>query len=171
MSTLVYHAPMNKSVKAVRAAKAKAVRARAEKVAAPIADALGKAVKARLYEVRRAGLRLLFEQYESMTAFADAIGESLNYTSRLVKLSKASRKNLGEGKARLIEQRLGLPPGWLDREDRGAPLKRAAPIWPFKFDRAIWDNLSHAEQRAVEAMVLTMISGIEAQRAAQAETG
>jgi hypothetical protein len=119
-------------------------------------------------------MRVLLEQYESMTRFAEAIGENLTYTSRLVKLQKSQRKNLGEGKARAIESRLGLPSGWLDQDSEAPPPPRTN--WPFnpaRLPRAIWDNLSPAEQRKAEAMLLTIINGIEAERAVvrQDETG
>lgn len=136
-------------------------------------DTSADARRTQLHEVRRQRLRKLLEQYESMTEFAEAIGESLNYTSRLVKLQKSGRKNLGEGKARGIEERLGLPKGWLD-QDSEQDVPKARNNWPFnpsRIPRAIWDNLSPAEQRKAESMFLTIINGIEAERAEQRETG
>lgn len=139
----------------------------------PAKDPATEAMRIRLQEVRRARLRLLLEQYESMTHFADAIGEPLNYTSRLVKLQKSGRKHLGEGKARKIEATLGLPRGWLDRDNDTAPVPVARNNWPFspRLPRAIWDNLSPAEQRKAEGMLLTIINGIESERVAQGQTG
>ena len=128
------------------------------------------AMLARLYEVRRSRLRLLLDRHESMTEFAEAIGETLNYTSRLVKLSKSGRKNLGETKARKIELRLELPSGWLDQDNGKADPPPPKP-WPFKFGRQIWEDLSVVEKRKAEAMLLTIINGIEAEREAQKGTG
>lgn len=126
----------------------------------------------RVHEVRRARMRLLLERYPTMTAFAEAIGETLNYTSRLVKLQKVQRRNLGEGKARKIEAMLGLPERWLDQDmdstTKAPPIgQRTSTAWPFspRLPRAAWDNLSFADQRRVETMMLTFINGIEAERA------
>lgn len=131
------------------------------------------AMRARLYEVRRARLRLLLEQFASMTEFAAAIDEPLNYTSRLVKLQKVQRKNLGETKARKIELALGLEAGWLDRDNDSAPVPVARKGWPFssRFPRAVWDSLSLPEQREAEGVFLTIVNGITSQRSPQEETG
>ena len=133
-------------------------------------------VQARLYEVRRTRLRELIEGFETMTAFAQAIDEPLNYVSRLVQVRKAGRKNLGEGKAHKIEAKLGLPHGYMDQE--GKDKSPAATVtrnhWPFnpsRFPRTIWDALSPAEQRKAEAMFLTIINGIESERAAKRDVG
>lgn len=128
-------------------------------------------MRARLYEVRRARLRRLLERYSSIVEFAVAIQESPSYTHRLVKLPNKWRKNLGDGKARKIELLLGLPEFWLDNDSAADPIPTLRAAWPFRFERAIWDNLTGAEQRRAESMLLTIINGIEAERASQKDTG
>lgn len=138
-------------------------------------------VQEQLYDVRRRRLRQLLEQFDSILEFAGAIGEKPNYTGRLVRHSKTGRKNLGEAKARKIESALGLAVGWLDHDPDDEAAAPPAPIrgsaapavsaphraWPFRFSPRIWDDLSPAEQRRAEAMLLTLINGIEAERGAQ----
>ncbi len=128
----------------------------------PVADAF----QMRIYEVRRARMRLLLERYANVTELAAAIGETANYLSRLVKLQKNGRKNLGEGKARKIEHVLGLPLGWLDQDMANADVP--ARSWPFQFNREVWDNLLAPEKRRAESIILTIINGIESERAMDA---
>lgn len=128
-------------------------------------------MKERLHEVRRRRLRGQLESYATMTEFAEAIKEPLNYVSRLVQLHKKGRKNLGEGKARRIEVLLGKPTGWLDIDEGKTQAVVERNDWPFRFPRKIWDDLQFAEQRKAEALLLTYIQGMEAQREQRKETG
>lgn len=136
-------------------------------------DPEAEALQARIYEIRRARLRQLSEQFDSVKAFADALGEDLNYFSRLVKLQKNGRKNLGEAKARRIEAKLGLPIGWLDQatEDHKFQLPERTNPWPFNFNPAIWEGLTLSERRRAEDLLLTFIQGLEAQRQRTQKTG
>lgn len=141
----------------------------------PTNDPKTAARKARIYETRRLRLRELLDRYDTMTAFAHALGESVAYLGRMVKMQQRGRKNIGEDKARAIEEKLGLARGWLDQEKGAKPLPPPVlrPAWPFsaRLPREIWDNLTPAEQRKAEGMLLTIISGIEAERTAQKDVG
>lgn len=74
----------------------------------------------RLYEVRQKRLlQLLQTKFDgSQTQMAEAIGRTSAYVSFLFTDRKLPHhKNLGENLARLIEDKLGLPKGWLDGDD------------------------------------------------------
>lgn len=131
-----------------------------------------RAIEERLYEIRRAHLRRLRANYRTITEFAKALGERMSYVQRLLSDNMKGRKNLGEGKARQFEVELGLPHGSLD-DGTNVPVGAPAPteVWPHNFPRAIWDNLSRAEQRKASAMLLTLINGIEAERGDKEDTG
>lgn len=66
-----------------------------------------------IYEIRRANLRfLLQEQFgESRAKLANALGIDLGSSALHGYLTK---KNIGSGKARHIEERCNIPRGWLD---------------------------------------------------------
>lgn len=76
--------------------------------------------KDRLYETRqRRLLQVLQTRFDgSQTKLADAIGRTSAYVSFLLTDRKLPHhKNLGENLARLIEEKLTLPKGWLDGDD------------------------------------------------------
>jgi hypothetical protein len=114
-----------------------------------------------LQDVRRRRLRLLINQYGSQKHLAIACGyDSDNYISQLL----SGKKSFGEKAARRIEESTKKPKGWLDSDedmDSSPP-----PIWPFGFDRTLWDRLPASRQRALEDTFLTMILGASVQEAA-----
>lgn len=130
-------------------------------------------LQARLYEIRRRNLIKLRAGYDTDVQFADLLGEPPSYVRRLLQDHAKGRKNLGEGKARKFETKLGLTTGALDQEGgklQAAPTPSGAG-WPFKFPPKIWDALSAAEKRKAEQMFLVLIQGIEGQREDTQETG
>ncbi len=135
-----------------------------------------KASQSRLYEVRRKRLRQLLEGYETATQFAEAVDESQSYISRLLQHHPKDRKNLGESKARKFEDKLGLPRGWFDIADdkQAAAMNKPAPAsaWPMRtVSPQLWESLSAAEKRKAEALLLTLINGMEAERTLTKDVG
>lgn len=110
---------------------------------------------------RRKRLRLLIDQYGSQKALADACGfESDNYISQLL----SSRKSFGEKTARKIEAATRKPDKWLDSGD---DVDTAPPmVWPFGFDRTLWDRLPPSKQRELENTFQQLILGASVQEAA-----
>lgn len=68
-----------------------------------------------VHDIRRARMRQLVQEAESQKAFADRLKTAASTVSRWLKDPDApSAKNIGEKKARDIEQLLGKPRNWLD---------------------------------------------------------
>jgi len=114
-----------------------------------------------LHDTRRRRLRLLLRQYGSQKELAAACGFiSDNYLSQLLSL----KKSFGEKAARKIEQATKKPPGWLDSDEEqdAAP----PPMWPFHFDRTLWDRLPESRKRTLEESFLTLVLGASVQEAA-----
>ncbi|MCO1336946.1 hypothetical protein MO867_21700 [Microbulbifer sp. OS29] len=66
-------------------------------------------------ETRARNIRLLREQHGPKNKdFAEALGLSVSYASQISQDPPIT--NVGDNKARWIEERLGLEPGWLDME-------------------------------------------------------
>lgn len=66
--------------------------------------------------IRRANTRLIIEEvYQGKAArFAEAIGRSESYVSRMLTDNAKSKVNIGPRLARTIEEVAGKPKGWLD---------------------------------------------------------
>lgn len=73
----------------------------------------------KIQEVRRARLRrFIDERYEgNVSRFAAAAGKSQSQIADMLDL----RKSFGERVARSLEEKLGLPGGWLDQDDESSP--------------------------------------------------
>lgn len=114
-----------------------------------------------LAETRRKRLRLLISQYGSQKALAEACGfGSDNYLSQLLKPDKS----FGEKTARNIERKAGKPDKWLDSGDE---LDTTPPsVWPFGFDRTLWDRLPPLKKRELENTFQQLILGASVQEAA-----
>lgn len=68
-----------------------------------------------LHEARRTNLRRLMDSWGGPTAMALRLGHSNgSFISQLA--GPHPTRNISEKQARLIEQRLNLEPGWLDRD-------------------------------------------------------
>lgn len=85
-----------------------------------------------IQETRRARLaQLIAERYESQADFVTQTGEAQSEISGLLKT-----KSFGEKKARKIEDKCGLPPGWLDglvelaQPESLTPFLRVVPATP-----------------------------------------
>lgn len=66
-------------------------------------------------EIRAANIRYLRAKHGPRNRdFAEALGLSESYASQISQDPPIT--NVGDNKARLIEEHLKLPPGWLDRE-------------------------------------------------------
>lgn len=66
--------------------------------------------------------KLIADKYTSNGAFADAHGMKRPQVSRWLTSNLAARQGINEVSARAIEEKEGLPVGWLDRmEDQTAP--------------------------------------------------
>lgn len=72
-----------------------------------------------IYATRKQNLRLLIEQWGSVTTLSKKLGYA--NASYLVQLTGPSAsRTVGEKAARDIEETLGLPPRWLDEEHQDA---------------------------------------------------
>ena len=74
-------------------------------------------------EIRRENLLLLAEKYGSLAAISEAIGKKrTDPTLRQIKIRaispKGTARNMGHYLARLIEEKLALPSGWMDQDHR-----------------------------------------------------
>lgn len=118
-------------------------------------------VRMSLADIRRQRLRLLIKQYGTQRALADACGfGSDNYLSQLLTPSKP----FGEKAARKIEAAARKPLKWLDEDSEAdtAP----APVWPFGFDRGLWDRLPPAKKHELENAFQQLVLGASVQEAA-----
>lgn len=114
-----------------------------------------------LADIRRQRLRLLIRQYGTQKALAEACGfESDNYISQLLKPTKP----FGEKAARKIETGAGKPEKWLD--DPGEADLTPPAVWPFSFDRSLWDRLHPSKKRELENAFQQLILGASVQEAA-----
>lgn len=78
-----------------------------------------------IFKIRYHRLRMLVQtRFRSQTEFARKVGKSATYINFLLNDPELEHhKNLGEDLARQFEKELGLPTGWLDREnDDDVPL-------------------------------------------------
>jgi hypothetical protein len=117
-------------------------------------------VRMSLAENRKRRLRLLISQYGTQKALAEVCGfGSDNYLSQLLTPSKP----FGEKVARKIERATRKPEKWLDADD--ATDEAPPSLWPFGFDRMLWDRLPPAKQRELENSFLQMILGASVQEA------
>ena len=73
-------------------------------------------------ETRRARLRMLVDQHNGMANLCECLGYARNETSTLTRILNGNVRhdrggkpyNMGEPLAREIEEKLGLPVGWMD---------------------------------------------------------
>ncbi len=63
-------------------------------------------------QIRKANLRQLVAQYERVEDFAEKADTSASYVSQI--FSAKTKAEIGDKLARKIEERLGLPRGWMD---------------------------------------------------------
>lgn len=75
-----------------------------------------------------------------------------NYISQLL----SGGKSFGETTARKIEKAAKKPKYWMDT-DEDVPAPRE--LWPFDFDKALWDRLTPTQKRDAEKSLLTHILG------------
>lgn len=77
-----------------------------------------------VHEVRHANLQMLIKQLGSVQALADLLGRSHSQVSQLRtrSVNKATGKVrvIGDDLARIIEQKVGKPHGWMDSLDPDA---------------------------------------------------
>lgn len=113
-----------------------------------------------LSDIRRRRLRLLISEFGSQKELAIACSfQSDNYISQLLKPGKS----FGEKAAHRIEDGAKKPRGWLDKDET---TDTAPPtIWPFSFDRTLWDRLPAHRKRILEESFLTSILGASVQEA------
>jgi hypothetical protein len=113
-----------------------------------------------LSDTRRRRLRLLIGQAGSQKALSEMCGfQSDNYISQLLKPGKS----FGEKAARRIEKGARKPEKWLDSDEETD--SSPPPIWPFGFDRTLWDRLPPSRQRSLEDSFLTLVLGASVQEA------
>ena len=74
-------------------------------------------------EVRRKNLlNLIAAKYNANRAeFSRAVGKNSNLINLVLSTNEEFRRNIGETLARDLEERAGLPAGWLDTEQHGGP--------------------------------------------------
>jgi hypothetical protein len=70
-------------------------------------------VKARMAEIRRRRFSELVSRSGKKVVFAERYGLNAAYVSQLI----TGHRNMGEGFARSLELKAGLPVGWLDQDD------------------------------------------------------
>lgn len=109
---------------------------------------------------RRRRLALLVSEFRTQEALASAVGFEANYISQLL----SGKKSFGEKTARKIEKGAKKPEEWLD-EDVERP-ELLAVVWPFAFDRALWDRLPALRRHEMENTFLQLILGASVQEAA-----
>lgn len=73
-----------------------------------------------VFDIRRANLRKLAEQWGGPTTLAAKLGHSNgSYMAQLA--GPHPTRDVSEKVAREIEKKLGLPPNWMDKLHKGAP--------------------------------------------------
>ena len=80
-----------------------------------------------LYAVRKANLQaIVLQKFQgNKSAFGRAADVHHNHVNLLLSTNAVHRRNMGEDLARRIEQKLGLPPMWLDRDHAGESVSTA----------------------------------------------
>lgn len=72
------------------------------------------------FDIRRANLRKLMEQWGGPTSLATKLGHSNgSYMAQLA--GPHPSRDVSEKVARDIEVKLNLPPGWMDKSHKGSP--------------------------------------------------
>lgn len=69
-------------------------------------------------------------------------------------------RSFGAQIARELETKLGMPPNYLDVDDKVVPVI-VATGWPFRFHRKLFDDLHGDEKLIIEGMVLGRIAAFD----------
>lgn len=98
--------------------------------------------------IRRENLAALIEAYGGTTSLGDRVGKSPSQLGDMI--AEPPRKSFGEKVARDIEEKLGLPRGWLDDSHDPEELKALRRSWSDQPVSATY--LAIARKREAEAL-------------------
>lgn len=99
-------------------------------------------------DIRHANFMALLAGFKNLQAFADAIERSNSQVSQLKNRSKHSKsgepREIGDAVARHIEEKLGKPRGWLDKESSAVLAKSSLDAQAIA---SLFDKIQNEDER------------------------